>query len=135
MWEPVNIELSESERERLEGMTRSRTLPSRLVLRSKIVLLAAEGLSNRTIDANLGIDFKSAMRSRNRFLAERFHGIELEHTGRGRKPSIKLETVQEIVQTTLQVKPEHATHWSVRSLAKATGAGKPQFTGSGSPTA
>ena len=124
MWEPVRIELLEAERERLEGMTRSRTLPSRLVLRAKIVLLAAEGLSNRAIGADLGIDFKSAMRWRNRFIAERFEGIERERPGRGRKPSIKVETVQEIVQTTLQVKPEHATHWSVRSLAKVTGLGK-----------
>lgn len=118
------VELLETERERLEGMTRSRTLPSRLVLRAKIVLLAAEGLSNRAIGADLGIDFKSAMRWRNRFIAERFEGIERERPGRGRKPSIKVETVQAIVQTTLQVKPEHATHWSVRSLAKVTGLGK-----------
>ena len=66
MWEPVKIELSEAERERLEGMTRSRTLPARLVLRARIVLLAADGLSNRAIGADLGIDFKSAMRWRNR---------------------------------------------------------------------
>ena len=124
MWEPVRIELLETERERLEGMTRSRTLPSRLVLRAKIVLLAAEGMSNRAIGADLGIDFKSAMRWRNRFIAERFEGIERERPGRGRKPSIKAETVQAVVQTTLQVKPEHATHWSVRSLAKVTGLGK-----------
>lgn len=124
MWEPVKVELSKAERERLEGMTRSRTLPSRLVLRARIVLLAAEGLSNRTIGSELGIDFKSAMRWRNRFLAERFDGIERERPGRGRKRVIEAEVVQEIVQTTLQVKPEKATHWSVRSLAKVSGLGK-----------
>lgn len=124
MWEPVKIELSEAERERLEGMTRSRTLPARLVLRARIVLLAADGLSNRAIGADLGIDFKSAMRWRNRFLAERFEGIERERPGRGRKPVLKAETVQEVVQATLQAKPENATHWSVRSMAKASGLGK-----------
>ena len=124
MWEPVLIKLSEVERERLEGMTRSRTLPSRLVLRARIILLAAEGLSNRSIGTELGIDFKTAMRWRNRFLAEGFAGIEQERPGRGRKPTIQTKTVQDVVRTTLQVKPEDATHWSVRKLAKASGLGK-----------
>jgi transposase len=124
VWEPVRIELSKVERERLEGMTRSRTLPSRLVLRARIVLLAAEGLSNRAIGMDLGIDFKSAMRWRNRFLAERFDGIERERPGRGRKAVIQAEAVQEVVQSTLQTKPEGATHWSVRSMAKVSGLGK-----------
>ena len=66
------------------------------------------------------------MQWRNRFLAERFEGIERERPGRGRKPSIKVETVQEIVRTTLQVKPEHATHWSVGSLANVN---DPRFSG------
>jgi transposase len=124
VWEPVRIELSETERERLEGMTRSRTLPSRLVLRARVVLLAAEGLSNRAIGSELGIDFKSAMRWRNRFLSERFDGIERERPGRGRKAVIEVGTVQAVVQTTLNAKPEGATHWSVRSLAKVSGLGK-----------
>ncbi len=124
MREPVRIELSETERERLVGMTRSRTLPSRLVLRARIVLLAAEGLSNRVIGANLSIDFKTVMRWRNRFLAERFDGIERERPGRGRKAVIAVEAVQDVVHTTLQVKPEGTTHWSVRSMAKASGLGK-----------
>jgi hypothetical protein len=55
VWEPVKIELSEAERERLEGMTRSHTLPARLVLRARIVLLAAAGLSHRVIGADLGV--------------------------------------------------------------------------------
>ena len=87
-------------------------------------MLAAEGLSNRTIGSELGIDFKSAMRWRNRFLGERFDGIERERPGRGRKRVIEAEVVQEVVQTTLQAKPENATHWSVRSLAKVSGLGK-----------
>ena len=66
------------------------------------------------------------MQWRNRFLAERFEGIERECPGRGRKHSIKVETVQEIVRTTLQVKPEHATHWSVGSLANVN---DPRFSG------
>lgn len=65
----MRIELLEGERERLEAMSRSRTLEGRLVLRAQIILLAAQGLSNRSIGDEFGIDFKTAMRWRNRFIA------------------------------------------------------------------
>jgi hypothetical protein len=41
--------------------------------------------------------------------------------GRGRKPSIPAAKVEEIVRLTLQEKPEGATHWSCRSMAKRAG--------------
>ena len=41
--------------------------------------------------------------------------------GRGRKPSIPDEKVAEIVHATLHEKPPGETHWSCRSMAKATG--------------
>jgi transposase len=41
--------------------------------------------------------------------------------GRGVKPSIREETVAEIVRLTTQTTPEGATHWSVRTMAKRVG--------------
>jgi transposase len=120
----VRIELVDGERERLEAMSRSRTLEGRLVLRAQIILLAAQGLSNRSIGEELGIDYKTAMRWRNRFIAQRFEGIEHERPGRGRKPWIQPEEVLEVVQRTLQTKPEGATHWSLRRMADTTGLSK-----------
>jgi hypothetical protein len=38
--------------------------------------------------------------------------------GRGRKPSIPAEKVEEIVRPTLHEKPDGETHWSCRSIAK-----------------
>ena len=43
---PVAIELSDDEREQLEAWTRRRTSAQALALRSRIVLAAAEGMSN-----------------------------------------------------------------------------------------
>lgn len=124
MWATVRINLTEGERERLETMSRSRALEGRLVLRARIVLLAAAGLSNRGIGEELGIDYKTAMRWRNRFGKDGFQGIEQERPGRGRKPSIQPETVLEVVEKTLQAKPEDATHWSLRRMAKFSGLSK-----------
>jgi len=44
--------------------------------------------------------------------------------GRGRKPSIASETVEEIVRLTLHEKPAGHTHWSLRTMAERTGVSK-----------
>jgi hypothetical protein len=41
--------------------------------------------------------------------------------GRGRKPRISSEKVNQIVEATLHTIPKAATHWSVRSMAQAHG--------------
>jgi len=47
------IELLDEERKTLEGWSRGRSTPMRLVLRAKIVLAAAEGLRNEEIADDL----------------------------------------------------------------------------------
>ena len=48
------VELSAAERAQLESWTRRRTSAQALALRSRIVLLAAEGLNNTEIAARAG---------------------------------------------------------------------------------
>ncbi len=52
----VKIELSEAERKRLEQWTRSRSAAVRLQERSRIVLMAADGMMNKAIAEAMGID-------------------------------------------------------------------------------
>ena len=47
--------LSDEQREQLQGWARSRSLPSGLVNRVRIVLLAGEGIGNKPIAARLGL--------------------------------------------------------------------------------
>jgi hypothetical protein len=54
----------------------------------------------------------------------RIAGIEKDASRPGRTPAISAETVTRILQKTTQEKPEAATHWSTRSMAKAIGVGK-----------
>ena len=57
----VAIELSDDQRARLEAWTRRRTSAQALAQRSRIVLLAAEGLKNTEIAERLGVSRNMAM--------------------------------------------------------------------------
>lgn len=59
--------LSVEDREWLEKVSRSRTEAVRLLERALIVLLAADGKTNREIGASLGITEEKAARWRGRF--------------------------------------------------------------------
>jgi transposase len=99
-------------------------MPVRLTLRAKIILAAAEGKTNEAIAATLGTSKPTVGRWRTRFAKLRIAGIEKDAARPGRKPTIPPETVAKIVQKTPQEKPENATHWSTRSMAKAVGVSK-----------
>jgi transposase len=118
------IVLSDDERKTLATWSRGRSTPARLVLRAKIVLAAAEGKTNECIAAELGTSKPTVGRWRSRFAALRTAGIEKDASRPGRTPAISAETVMKIVHKTTREKPEGATHWSTRSMAKAMGVSK-----------
>ena len=117
----ARITLSEEQRATLESWSRGRKTPARLVLRAKIVLHAAEGLENREIALKLRTDRESVGRWRSRFAKFGLTGIQTDAPRSGRKPSIPRSTVEEIVRLTTSSRPKNATHWSTRSMARASG--------------
>ena len=62
------IRLSVEQRKELEQASRARSLPARLVERTRIVLRAADGWLDKDIAAELGITPEKAARWRRRFL-------------------------------------------------------------------
>ena len=118
------IVLSNDERKTLTAWSRGRSTPARLVLRAKIVLAAADDKTNESIAAECHTSKPTVGRWRSRFAASRIAGIEKDASRPGRTPAITAETVTRILQKTTQGKPEAATHWSTRSMAKAIGVGK-----------
>jgi transposase len=116
----VPVELSDDERAQLESWTRRRTSAQALALRSRIVLLAADGLGNTEIARELGIHRNVAGKWRSRFLAHRLDGLTDEPRP-GRPRTISDEQVEEVVIKTLESTPRDATHWSTRSLAREVG--------------
>jgi len=63
-------------------------------------------------------------RRRPKFAADGLSKFGKVAKGRGRKPSIAPETVEEIVRLTLHEKPAGQTHWSLRTMAERTGVSK-----------
>ena len=113
--------LTTEERTQLTKWSRGRSTPQRLILRSRIVLKAADGLQNQQIAEELDTHPDTVGLWRSRFHVNRMAGIEKDAPRPGRKPEIPQDVVDKIVHKTLHEKPAGATHWSTRSMAKAVG--------------
>jgi transposase len=116
----VGIELSVAERAQLESWARRRTSAQALAQRSRIVLLAAEGLTNTEIAERLQIKRGTAARWRSRFASDRLDGL-VDEPRPGRPRTITDEQVEEVIIKTLETTPRDATHWSTRSMAREVG--------------
>jgi transposase len=112
------IELSGEQRSELERMVKSQTIGVRAARRAQIVLLAADGRSNRDIAQALNIGRMQVGRWRERFAQGGLPAIRADVARSGRKRRID---AAEIVRLTTQTTPEGATHWSTRSLAAKAG--------------
>lgn len=73
---PYSIELSVGERAYLERQARKYTAPYNVVVRAKVVLLAAEGLDNKSIGERLDLPRQIVSKWRKRFYRERIEGLE-----------------------------------------------------------
>jgi len=113
------LELSKEEREQLEALLRSRSLPAGLVRRAKIVLHAAEGEANSAIAQRLKLNPTTVRKWRERFVTQRMRGLH-DELRPGRPRSLEDEAVAELINRALHTKPAAATQWSVRSFAQAT---------------
>jgi transposase len=89
-------------------------------MRAEIVLLAADGMTNLAIAERLGITRVTVATWRGRFAARRLDGL-VDEPRPGAPRKIEDEKITEVVTTTLETMPAAATHWSTRSMAKATG--------------
>src|SRR4051812_29864551 len=109
------VALSVDERAQLESWTRRRTSAQAVALRSRIVLLAADGLNNTEIAAQLDLAVSSVRKWRKRFVEHRLEGLTDEPRP-GRPRTVTDEQVEAVIVTTLETTPKDATHWSTRSL-------------------
>ncbi|HEY5343176.1 MAG TPA: IS630 family transposase [Solirubrobacteraceae bacterium] len=116
----VEVVLSDGEREVLERWARRPKSSQALALRCRIVLGAADGASSKEIAARLGCSTQTVGRWRGRFAERGIDGLHDEpRPGQPRK--ISDEDVERVIVKTLEQQPPNATHWSTRSMAKATG--------------
>jgi transposase len=115
------VHLTPDQQSTLQAQARSRSLPARLVERSRIVLLAAAGKQDKEIAQSLHVTPKKVSRWRKRFLRLGLTGLEKDAPRPGRTPKIHGPLIQRVVEMTTRQKPANATHWSTRTMAKAAG--------------
>ena len=83
-----SIVLAADVRRKLEQQARGRSTASRVVLRSRIVLLAADGFQNKQIAATLKVAPRMVTLWRGRFLKQGVAGLLQDAPRPGRPPSI-----------------------------------------------
>jgi transposase len=117
----IAIVLSEAERDELERLARRRSTAQALALRARMVLMAAAGAPNTAIADRLGVGSQHTVgRWRKRFARERVDGL-FDEPRPGAPRTIGDDEIAETIHRTLETMPIGATHWSLRSMAKAVG--------------
>ena len=113
--------ISEGQREALEVIGRSQTAPFRQVQRARVLLLAGNGVANSRIAEQVGVTVTTVRSWRSRFAQEGLARLGKVQSGRGRKPEIPQDKIEEIVELTRHGTPAGQTHWSCRTMAEQVG--------------
>jgi putative transposase len=116
--------LSEEEREQLNGIANSRSLPHGLARRANIVLLAADGMHNSAIAERVNLSPQMVCKWRKRYLRQGLPGLH-DELRPGRPRSVSDEEVAMLVRRTIETKPPDGTHWTIRAMAKDTELSRP----------
>jgi predicted MarR family transcription regulator len=122
MWSPApRLAIDAAQRRNLVRMVRSRGLSRRIMTRVRIVLAAADGVSNREVERRLRVSRPTVIQWRARFMAAGVEALLHEAPRPGRPPRIAGGVVDAIVRATLETVPHPAGRWSVRAMAAAYG--------------
>ncbi|MDE2563068.1 MAG: IS630 family transposase [Sphingomonadales bacterium] len=114
------LDLSERERIELSGLAARRKTAQALALRARIVLGCVAGGTDIEVAAGLGISRLTVGKWRRRFLADRLDGLRDEPRS-GAPRTVDDERIEAVIVQTLESLPADATHWSSRSMARASG--------------
>ena len=114
------VVLSEDERRFLEGQVRRHKAARSLSDRCRMILLCADGLASKEVAARLGVHEHTVGKWRRRFVRCRIEGLTDEYRS-GRPRTVSDDQVTAVIERTLNTPPRDAPHWSLRSMAAATG--------------
>ncbi|MBX3656790.1 MAG: IS630 family transposase, partial [Ramlibacter sp.] len=114
------LQVSEAERAELTSLASRRTTAQALALRARIVLGCAEGAQNKDVAARLGVSENTVGKWRRRFAEHRLEGLRDEPRS-GTPRTLEDAQIEAVIVRTLESLPPDATHWSSRSMARASG--------------
>ena len=103
------LKLTSMERERLLEWTRRHKSAQALALRSRIVLAAADGHTNRAVAHQLRVTGQTVGKWRSRFIKRGLDGL-LDEPRPGAPRQIGDQQVEAVIAKTLHERPEGATH-------------------------
>ena len=115
------LKVTGAQRSTLLALTRSTSAPHRQVVRARALLLAADGVANDRIAAELGLSATTVRSWRVRFQTDGLAQLGRVRPGQGPKPTIPAATVEAIVHATSHSKPKGHPHWSCQTMAEEFG--------------
>jgi putative transposase len=114
------LSVTVADREQLQTIARSQSLPAALSRRAQIILRLADGESNSSVARRYRVSRPTVSLWRTRYRERGLGGLHNELKP-GRPRSTSEEQIAELVNTALTAKPKGQTHWSRRTLASETG--------------
>src|SRR5271156_22916 len=114
------VSITREQRAQLESWSRRPKTAQALALRSRIILLAADGQSSTAIAQQLATSGHTVGKWRRRFLEAGLDGL-VDEPRPGTPRKLSDQQVELVLTRTLESQPEAATHWSTRDMAKACG--------------
>lgn len=115
------VEYQAGDKERLLKLTRNGNTPQKQVLRAKIVLKSLEGQNKNRIARELSLTRPTVYLWIKRYQEGGIANLLKDAPRPGRIPRLSDEKEKAIVEATLHTRPENATQWSVRLMAKSQG--------------
>jgi transposase len=114
------VRLRPEDRAVLEARCRAATTPQRDVRRARIILLAAEGASTRSISRTVGVEEAVVSTWRNRFADEGLEGLK-DRKRSGKPKTYTAETDRRILAVLDEPVPEGYARWTAPLIAERLG--------------
>jgi transposase len=110
------LEVSAEDRAVLERWLRAHTTEQRMWLRARVVLMAADGHTNRAIAAATGLSEEAVSRWRRRYARAGLKGLA-DRERSGRPPVYGHDERLRVVATVTETPPDPAGHWTHQAIA------------------
>ena len=117
----ISFKVSAAEREHLQRLVADRNTPAKVVWRAKIILGSADGLGTMAIMRATGKSKPCVWRWQERFATEGVDGLVRDKTRPPGRAPLSAAVKRKVLAKTANETPPDATHWSVRTMAKAVG--------------
>ena len=121
MREGISIEMSATDRDRLERIVADRNSPQKHVWRARIILATAQGCGTAEIMRRAEVAKPCVWRWQERFMREGVAGLVRDKTRKLGLPPLPPTVVDRVVALTFGDPPGETTHWTGRAMAAASG--------------